>query len=141
MGHLWEEGCTKSQRTVTVRLLFSLMKRETRSLPCVASGEVTSTCDTLPGPVLPAGGVLRRVWLKLVAASGLASQHCSKDLLPPRSLCLCWFSVITVCHFLNLSAPAFLCPSYRFCLRSFISFASGSAPIPLKCSFPPFPGI
>lgn len=63
---------------------------------------------------------------RLVAASGLASSA-----VPLR----CCFSVITFCHFPNLSASASLCPSYRFCLRSFISFASGSAPILLSAPF------
>lgn len=82
---------------------------------------------TLPGLVLPAGvaekGVAHSAPCRPVAASGLASQRCLvllNVLLPPGLLFLCWFPVLTVCHFLNLSAPASLGSSYCFCLLSFI---------------------
>lgn len=86
--------------------------------------------DTRPGPVLPAGGAAG-VWLsgtdgtddRPVPASSLAPPNfvlleCVAAIHVPLPLQVS--PVTTVCHFLNLSAPAFLCSSYLFCHLSFI---------------------
>lgn len=121
MGHLWEEECTTSRRTSndSEPFTFSAEKRN-KVTSGVVSGEVTSTCDTLPDPVLPTGGakegVAESAPCRLVAASGLASQHCfvqgfaaSAGFLLP--LCATFLTFLSC---FSLSILSFLSPVISF---------------------------